>query len=70
MLGLIVAICSDLPSRGARWRSAGGAFAFEGSAAAVALDVHLQDSGVVDEPVDGGVVDNVLHNLLAQPVVL
>ena len=29
-------------------------FAFEGGAAAVALDVHLEDGGVMDEAVDGG----------------
>jgi len=35
-------------------RSAGTAFAFEGGASAVALDVHLKDGCVVDEPVDDG----------------
>jgi hypothetical protein len=35
-------------------RSAGTAFAFESGAAAVALDVHLEDGGVVDEAVDDG----------------
>ena len=35
-------------------RPAGAAFAFEGGAAAVAFDVHLEDGGVVDEPVDDG----------------
>src|SRR5712691_7368342 len=34
--------------------SAWAAFAFEGGAAAVALDVHLEDGGVVDEAVDDG----------------
>ena len=36
-----------------RW-PAGAAFAFEGGAAAIALDVHLEDGGVVDEAVDDG----------------
>src|SRR5690348_11212094 len=35
-------------------RPAGAAFAFEGGAAAIALDVHLEDGGVVDEAVDDG----------------
>src|SRR5712691_1507075 len=34
--------------------SAWSAFAFEGGAASVALDVHLEDGGVVDEAVDDG----------------
>src|SRR5712664_4818909 len=33
-------------------RSAEAAFAFEGGAAAVALDVHLEDRGVVDQAID------------------
>src|SRR5580658_8043288 len=35
-------------------RSAEAAFAFEGGAAAVALDVHLKDRGVVDQAIDDG----------------
>ena len=35
-------------------RSAGAAFAFEGGAAAVAFDVHLEDGGVVNKAVDDG----------------
>jgi len=35
-------------------RPSGAAFVIEGGAAAIALDVDLQDGGVVDEPVDGG----------------
>ena len=35
-------------------RSAEAAFAFEGGAAAVALDVHLEDRGVVDQAIDDG----------------
>src|SRR5205085_10280223 len=35
-------------------RSAEAAFAFEGGAAAVALDVHLEDRGVVDQAIDVG----------------
>src|SRR5712691_6764675 len=34
--------------------SAWSAFAFEGGAASVALDVHLEDGGVVDEAIDDG----------------
>ena len=30
------------------------AFSLEGRLSAIALDIHLQDRGVVDEPVDGG----------------
>ena len=35
-------------------RAAGASLAFEGGAAAVAFDVHLEDGGVVDEAVDDG----------------
>ena len=35
-------------------RAGGTAFAFEGGAAAVAFDVHLEDGGRVDEAVDDG----------------
>ena len=34
--------------------SAEAAFAFEGGTAAVALDVHLEDRGVVDQAIDDG----------------
>src|SRR6516225_11210646 len=34
------------------WRSAGPAFAVERGAAAIALDIDLEDRGVVDESVD------------------
>lgn len=40
--------------RRAGGRTSGSAFAVEGDAAAAALNVHLEDRGVVDEPVDGG----------------
>ena len=43
-------------------RSAEAAFAFEGGAAAVALDVHLKDRGVMDEAVD----DSDGHSLVAE----
>ena len=36
------------------WRSATASFAFERGAAAVALDIHFEDGGVVDEAVDDG----------------
>ena len=39
---------------GAGGRPTRSALSFEGGAAAVALDVHLEDGGVVDEAVDGG----------------
>jgi hypothetical protein len=35
-------------------RSGEAAFAFEGGAAAVALDVHREDGGVVDQTIDDG----------------
>src|SRR5512134_3519416 len=38
----------------ARWRATGASFPFQGSSPSVALDVHLEDGGVVDEPVDHG----------------
>ncbi len=34
------------------WGPAGPTFAVEGGAAAIALDIHLEDRGVVDETVD------------------
>src|SRR5712691_5389576 len=34
--------------------SAWSAFAFEGGAASVALDIHLEDRGVVDKAIDDG----------------
>ena len=34
--------------------STGSAFAIEGGAAAIALDVHLEDRGVMDEAIDDG----------------
>ena len=37
-----------------RRRSAGATFAFEGGAASVAFDVHLEDGGVVDKAIDDG----------------
>src|SRR6516165_10738688 len=43
----------DLLRRSVDWRSTGTAPAAEGRLAAVALDVHLQDRGVVHEAVDG-----------------
>ena len=43
----------DLIWRCVNRRSAGAALAAEGGLAAVALDVHLDDRGVVDETVDG-----------------
>ena len=43
-------------------RSAEAAFAFEGGAAAVALDVHLEDGGVMNEAVD----DRDCHCLVAE----
>jgi hypothetical protein len=36
-----------------RWWASGAALAVEGSAAAIAFDVHLQDGGVMHEAVDG-----------------
>jgi hypothetical protein len=36
------------------WWPSRVALSIEGSAASVALDVHLQDGGVVNETVDGG----------------
>src|SRR5512132_497142 len=38
----------------ARWRSSRAAFSFQGGSPSVALDVHLEDGRVVDEPVDHG----------------
>src|ERR1700691_1954009 len=38
----------------ARWGPAGTALALESSSTAIALDVHLQDGGVMDEAIDGG----------------
>ena len=35
-------------------RLAEAAFAFEGGTAAIALDIHLEDCGVVDEAIDDG----------------
>ena len=35
-------------------RPSGAAFAVEGGAASIALDVHFEDGGVVDKAVDGG----------------
>ncbi len=35
-------------------RSVEAAFAFEGGAAAIALDIHLEDCGVVDQAIDDG----------------
>jgi hypothetical protein len=35
------------------WWPAATAFSIEGFAAAIALDVHLQDGGVMDETIDG-----------------
>jgi hypothetical protein len=36
------------------WRSATASLSFERSAAAVALDIHFEDGGVMDEAVDDG----------------
>ena len=36
------------------WWPAGTALAIEGGPAAIAFDVHLEDSGVMHEEVDGG----------------
>ena len=36
------------------WRPSGTTFSFEGGPPAIALDVHLDDGGVVDEAIDGG----------------
>jgi hypothetical protein len=38
----------------AGWWSAEAAFAVERGAAAIALDVHLEDRGVMDETIDDG----------------
>ena len=46
-----------------RWRASGAALAVEGSAAAIAFDVHLQDRGVMDEAVDG----RERHDLVTEP---
>jgi hypothetical protein len=43
-------------------RLSGAAFAFEGGASSVALDVHLEDGGVVDEAID----DGERHRLVAE----
>ena len=43
-------------------RSAGAAFAFEGGAAAIAFDVHLEDGGVVDKAID----DSERHRLVGE----
>ena len=38
----------------ARWRSSWVTLAIECCAASIALDIHLENSGVMDEAVDGG----------------
>lgn len=38
----------------AGWRSAGTTLSVKGGAAPIALDVHLEDGGMVHQPVDGG----------------
>ena len=40
-------------NRGVGWWPAATSLSIEGLAAAIALDVHLQDRGVVHEPIDG-----------------
>ena len=37
-----------------RWRPSWTAFSFEGGSSAVALGVHLDDGGVVNEAIDSG----------------
>jgi hypothetical protein len=37
-----------------RWRPSWTAFSFESGPSAIALDVHLDDGGVVNEAIDGG----------------
>src|SRR6516225_7065348 len=39
---------------GVGWRTSGTALTVESGAAAIALNVHLQDGGVMNEAVDGG----------------
>ena len=36
------------------WRPAATSLSIEGLAAAIALDIHLQDRGVMDQAIDGG----------------
>ena len=56
-LGFLIVAARQLGVSGdcrADWRPSGPTLAIEGSAAAIALDVHLADGGVVDEAADDG----------------
>jgi hypothetical protein len=47
------------------WRPVAASLAFERRAASVALDIHLEDGGVMDEAVDDGDRDCLLQKNLA-----
>ena len=49
------------------WRASGTALAVERSAAAIALDVYLQDGGVMNEAVDGGERHGLIAEHLGMP---
>ena len=56
-LRFLIVAARQLGVRGdcrADWWPTGAAFAVEGSAAAIAFDVHFEDGGVVNEAIDDG----------------